>query len=643
MRNHILSIRMQFLLPRFPVFSLIFSLLTCFLFLSRADIIYVDENGNTISSEKTEYDANGNIIVISSDEPVEESAAPSGGAEQVTETSSGGAEEVIATSSRGVEEEEEIVYANGEDLDLNYGGISVISDGNTEKVILYRAPPNAVNLIIPDGVTEIKSGAFAQCKKLESVVIPNSVNYIPDSSFDFCSTLKTATIPAHATIGACAFRKCTALESVTITKGGKTVAPALDYGWIATMAFSECRNLKKFEFPTGIHRVDGYAFSDCTSLASVSIPEGVRAIEEGAFRGCVQMKKVTIPGSVSWIGENAFERCLELTEVMIPDKVEFIGYCAFHSCEKLERVSLPDSLKTIGFQAFWHCPKLKHVVLPKDVRIFANAFDLSDTKLTLPPGNTRYGFTPEGALIDEESHVFLAFPHAFRGHYTIPDGIKSIAPQAFRACNLSSVTIPSSVTSIGEGAFSYCCLEEITIPDSVTEFQAGKPILGVTQRTTDGLVTNPVRYGAQAAGMFVHCTLLKRVTLPENMKEIPVAMFKQCSSLEEITIPESVTEIQECAFLDCENLKRITLPPGLRILRNRMFAGCGNLEEVDLPDGLEYIEWNAFAFCPKLNKIRIPDSVEGIAGNAFEKSGCEESLRVFIESLPVRYDFGEYE
>ena len=165
MRKHILSIRVQFLLPRFTVFFLIFFLLICLLFLSRADIIYLDENGNTISSEKTEYDANGNIIVIPSDKPVEESAA-----------SSGGVEEVIVTPSHGAEDE--IVYANGENenLDLNYGGISVISDGNTEKVILHRAPPNAVNLIIPDGVTEIKSGAFLGSASNTTKTFTNCVN-----------------------------------------------------------------------------------------------------------------------------------------------------------------------------------------------------------------------------------------------------------------------------------------------------------------------------------------------------------------------------------------------------------------------------------------------------------------------------------
>ena len=625
MRNRALYVRAMDPWLQLTLFILLFASFFLFVFGLRADIIYLDESGNIISSDKTEFDKNGNVVIVPSEEIQEEIVTPSGGAE-----------EEIVTSSAG--NDEEIIYADGEHLDLNYGGISVITDGDTQKVIFHRAPPNAVNLVIPDGVTEIDRGAFGKCKKLESVVFPNSVNRIPPSSFFSCSTLKSASIPVHATVCECAFMNCTALESVTLTKGGKTIAPPEDYGWIATQAFSSCRNLKVFEFPEGIQRIDGEAFASCMSLESVSIPEGIGIIEDGAFKGCVKMKSVTIPGSVGWICESAFEGCHELTELVIPEGVELIGYRAFHSCSKLERLSLPESLKGIGNQAFWYCPKLKNVTLPKNITRFANAFDLSDTKLKLPPGNTRYKFTPEGALIDEEDHVFLAFPHAFKGHYTIPDGIKSIAPQAFRACNLSSVTIPSSVTSIGEGAFSYCGLEEITIPESVVEFQAGKPMWGVTQRTRDSLVIDPVRYAAQAAGMFVHCTLLKRVTLPDNMKTIPVAMFKLCSSLEEIRIPDSVKEIEECAFWECDGLKRITLPPHLRILRNRVFAGCGNLEEVNLPDGLEYIEWRALAACPKLKEIKIPKSVAGIAGDAFEKSGCEESLRELVESLPVSYE-----
>ena len=56
------------------------------------------------------------------------------------------------------------------------------------------------------------------------------------------------------------------------------------------------------------------------------------------------------------------------------------------------------------------------------------------------------------------------------GEYTIKDGTKVIADEAFCGCtSLTSVTIPDSVTSIGDYAFYKCTsLTEITIPDSVT-------------------------------------------------------------------------------------------------------------------------------------------------------------------------------
>ena len=56
-----------------PVFA---SLFFCFLCSLRADIIYLDENGIIISSEKTEIDKDGNIIVVPSEQVVEEIVTP---------------------------------------------------------------------------------------------------------------------------------------------------------------------------------------------------------------------------------------------------------------------------------------------------------------------------------------------------------------------------------------------------------------------------------------------------------------------------------------------------------------------------------------------------------------------------------------
>jgi hypothetical protein len=64
----------------------------------------------------------------------------------------------------------------------------------------------------------------------------------------------------------------------------------------------------------------------------------------------------------------------------------------------------------------------------------------------------------------------ILHPPGRGGGYVIPDGVTSIASNAFSICtSLTNVTIPNSVTGIGYGAFSNCTsLTRVTIPNSVT-------------------------------------------------------------------------------------------------------------------------------------------------------------------------------
>ena len=679
---------------RFGAFLPVFAFFFCFLCPLRADIVYLDDAGNVISSEKTERDEHGNIVVIPAEKNKEEIAAPSRGAE-----------EEIEKADLPAMPEHRIADGHGEHFNLNDAGMDVVFNGGIiDKAILRSAPPDAVNLVIPDGVTEIEVKAFRQCKKLESVVFPNSVNYIPASCFTgsyFGITLRSVSIPAHVSIGDRAFMFCQSLESVTITKGGETVAPPREDARIGEEAFSSCFALKRFEFPDGIRSIGNNAFlscplesailpdsvtsigenafsgaaiktvklpagitfigsraflgctslkylelppvlidigadafSNCNALEHFKLPQGISTIiQRGMFSYCRNLKTVELPGGITAIGETAFEGCSALKEISLPDSIETIGYRAFAACENLEKITLPANLKKIGFSAFRYCPKLKEIAIPDRTETFADAFDLSVTRLKLPAGNTRYKFTPEGALIDDADHVLLAFPCAFNGHYTIPDGITAVAPRAFRGCSLRGVTIPSSVTSLGSSAFAYSALEEIAIPSSVKEFQVGENIPGMTQHASAFETTAPDHYEEYDRSLFAHCTRLKRVKLSENMKEIPFAMFKQCHSLEEIAIPSSVKNIGECAFLDCRGLKRITVPSGVRVLPPRVFDGCVSLAEVKLPSGLESIDYDAFQGCTALTELAVPSSVKTISDFAFRNSACEKNLHDLIESL----------
>lgn len=64
------------------------------------------------------------------------------------------------------------------------------------------------NVIIPDGVEKILSGAFRNCKKLESVFLPETLSYIGSYAFSGCDKLSKITVPKDAEICKAAFDTC---------------------------------------------------------------------------------------------------------------------------------------------------------------------------------------------------------------------------------------------------------------------------------------------------------------------------------------------------------------------------------------------------------------------------------------------------
>lgn len=60
---------------------------------------------------------------------------------------------------------------------------------------LYINDRLLTELVIPDGVTEIKEYAFVGCSSIKSVIIPNSIESIAYNAFDKCDNLIAVTIP----------------------------------------------------------------------------------------------------------------------------------------------------------------------------------------------------------------------------------------------------------------------------------------------------------------------------------------------------------------------------------------------------------------------------------------------------------------
>ena len=109
------------------------------------------------------------------------------------------------------------------------------NDLTIENGIVIDCHTNAIDVIIPDGVTSIGDRAFRHCESLEAITIPNSVTFIGNYAFAYCKSIESITIPNGVTsIGVSAFAGCFNLKTVTIPDG---------VTFIGDGAFYSCANV----------------------------------------------------------------------------------------------------------------------------------------------------------------------------------------------------------------------------------------------------------------------------------------------------------------------------------------------------------------------------------------------------------------
>lgn len=154
---------------------------------------------------------------------------------------------------------------------------------------LLRYTGKSSDVIIPDDVTEIDSGAFYNCKLIRSVVIPNSVTKISSEAFRGCINLKSITIPEGLMdIGEFVFAGCAGLQD----EKGFFIANDILYKYFGEE--------KKVIIPPNVKRIAPYAFAHNYEINSVTLPEGMTQIESGAFDNCF-ISDIIIPDSVTQI------------------------------------------------------------------------------------------------------------------------------------------------------------------------------------------------------------------------------------------------------------------------------------------------------------------------------------------------------
>lgn len=110
--------------------------------------------------------------------------------------------------------------------------------------------------------------------------------------------------------------------------------------------------------------------------------------------------------------------------------------------------------------------------------------------------------------------------------------------------------------------------------------------------------------------------------------------FEGCAALRRVILPESLRQIGEMAFSGCSHLRLLTIPGGVQRVGTLAFAKCSQLERVRIEPGVVQLGSSCFSKCAALKRVEMPASVTQIGGGAF--FGCSKELRLYgAEDAPA--------
>lgn len=117
---------------------------------------------------------------------------------------------------------------------------------------------------------------------------------------------------------------------------------------------------------------------------------------------------------------------------------------------------------------------------------------------------------------------------------------------------------------------------------------------------------------------------LKKVILPNTIKEIGNSAFEYCNNMTLEQLPESLEIIENYAFRYCNNMKLEQLPENLKKIYSYAFINCESITINRIPDSVTYIGSWAFSGCTGITSIQLPNKLESFYITSFEKCSISE-------------------
>ena len=511
-------------------------------------------------------------------------------------------------------------------------GVLWSSEGN-----LLLMDENTGSLTIPDSVTAIGAGAFANLEGLRTIIIPSTVKRIEQDAFRNNSTLETVimqekvnadgTIEGVEYIGSNAFSTCSNLTTVQMANSVTEVG---------SQVFINCPNLQNINISTSLEIISSYMFCQCNSLSNIVIPEGIISIENNAFALCTNLETIKLPSTIKTIDETAFINCTKLTNIEIAEGNRNFSFdngillgnngtemaIILESAIKNNTLTIPDTVTSLKNEQISGFAQITTVNIPASVTdINAGFFQNNNiTNVTINSSNPKYEVI-DNAIYTKASQGDIEIVRYFGNESTVnvKEGTKIIKTFCFRNKTLSQINLPSSLEGIESQAFTSCNnLKSIILGANINSFDS-MSIYGSAIEEIEIDENNPnysIRTGAK-------CNGVETEALYNKDGSIFISPIKLLETITTYEIPTKVDEVEvkeiaSYAFHNQNKMTSIKLPNKIEKI-GYSFVYCTSLPSIEIPSSIREININCFSHAINLREVIIHKQRDDISGSPW---GC---------------------
>lgn len=507
------------------------------------------------------------------------------------------------------------VYAKGEE-DFRI-------DGST--LTAYLGDDTFVS--IPDYVTTIGKGAFAQNNTLQRVELPEKLETVEYNAFGGCTALKDITLPESVIkVGPGAFHGCTALSSFEI---GSKVA-----SW-GSGVFNDCTSLSKliveednlyltyyngalyngdmtflyqvlpgrkgenYVMPEEVEEMDTYAFWSMQNLKNVSVSENVTEMPAFSMSNMGSVENVVLSSSVTTIEEKAFANNSALKQVVLYDEVTEIHDKAFSNCPNVKLLVNKES----EAESYGKKHKISLIYEAEYPTDFVN----SNEELEEKPSKTVTITREQKITTDKEDNIEEAEESSeIIGSYENP-----LDAQEEGVIGKTIVASGNAVVLIGESNQKVYGLpsDKAETKDEPTQEEQSTEEASEVVKSEEENMEAEVSMEAEASNEV------------ESSKEEKTEEAKPEKKEENDSVDEKLEEdesqiIKEREYYKQNNLTNYEISEKIKEIKRLAFARSG-LNSIEIPDNVKTIGYGAFYACENLEEVTISDSVTSIETKAF--------------------------